>query len=180
MQLFKGRRPSPAMVVACLALIVALAGTAIAAPTAIKSILNKKEKKQVKNISKNQVNSLAPGLTVGTANNAKAISDNTVSASKVIDHSLRAADVGVASGTVNYNSASIPANSCLYSGGLDAPGAQVGDHVLVTPPTAFVTDDLDLEANVVNADNIRINICNPAVAANDPPSLTFTYLVIGQ
>jgi hypothetical protein len=69
----KGRRPSPAMIVALAALVVALAGTAMAAPTAIKSILNKKEKKQVKNISKNQVNALAPGLSVkhaGTAGSA--------------------------------------------------------------------------------------------------------------
>ena len=66
----KGRRPSPAMIVAATALIIALAGTAMAAPTAIKSILNKKEKKQVKNISKNQVNALAPGLSVKHANTA--------------------------------------------------------------------------------------------------------------
>jgi hypothetical protein len=66
----KRRRPSPAMIVAGLALIIALAGTAMAAPTAIKSILNKKEKKQVKNISKNQVTALAPGLSVKHANTA--------------------------------------------------------------------------------------------------------------
>jgi hypothetical protein len=68
----KGRLPSPAMIVAATALIIALAGTAMAAPTAIKSILNKKEKKQVKNISKNQVNALAPGLSVASAKNADA------------------------------------------------------------------------------------------------------------
>jgi hypothetical protein len=66
----KKRRPSPAMIVAGAALIIALAGTAMAAPTAIKSILNKKEKKQVKNISKNQVNALAPGLSVKHAKTA--------------------------------------------------------------------------------------------------------------
>src|SRR5215207_2350370 len=66
----KGRRPSPAMIVAALALIVALAGTAMAAPSAIKSILNKKEKNQVKNIAKNQVNQLAPGLSVASAKSA--------------------------------------------------------------------------------------------------------------
>jgi hypothetical protein len=70
MRNLKGRRPSPAMIVASTALIIALAGTAMAAPTAIKSILNKKEKKQVKNISKNQVTSLAPGLSVKHANTA--------------------------------------------------------------------------------------------------------------
>jgi hypothetical protein len=58
------------MAVAVAALIVALAGTAMAAPTAIKSILNKQEKKQVKNIAKNQVNKLAPGLSVRRADTA--------------------------------------------------------------------------------------------------------------
>jgi hypothetical protein len=77
----KGRRPSPAMIVALAALVVALAGTAMAAPLAIKSILNKKEKKQVNNIAKNQVNALAPGLSVkhantaGTADTAKKAND---------------------------------------------------------------------------------------------------------
>jgi hypothetical protein len=70
MRRLKGRRPSPAMIVASAALIVALAGTAMAAPTAIKSILNKKEKKQASNIAKNQVNNLAPGLSVKHANTA--------------------------------------------------------------------------------------------------------------
>src|SRR5262249_41233618 len=71
----KGRRPSPAMVVAITALIVALAGTAMAAPTAIKSILNKQEKKQTKNIAKNQVNSLAPGLSAKHAKTADVASN---------------------------------------------------------------------------------------------------------
>ena len=64
------RRPSPAMIVAATALIVALAGTAMAAPTAIKSILNKKEKKQASNIAKNQINALAPTLSVKRATTA--------------------------------------------------------------------------------------------------------------
>ncbi|HET8975618.1 MAG TPA: hypothetical protein VFN15_03225 [Solirubrobacterales bacterium] len=42
----------------------------MAAPTAIKSVLNKQEKKQVKNIAKNQVNKLAPGLSVARADAA--------------------------------------------------------------------------------------------------------------
>jgi hypothetical protein len=58
------------MIVASVALLIALAGTAMAAPTAIKSILNKQEKKQTKNIAKNQVNNLAPGLSVKHANTA--------------------------------------------------------------------------------------------------------------
>jgi len=55
------------MIVAGTALIVALVGTAMAAPSAIKTVLDKSEKKQVKSIAKNQVNNLAPGLSVANA-----------------------------------------------------------------------------------------------------------------
>ena len=84
-----GRRPSPAMIVAATALIVALAGTAMAAPTAIKSILNKQEKKQVKSIAKNQVNKLAPDLSVKHAKTADtattATTANTANTAKDAD-----------------------------------------------------------------------------------------------
>jgi hypothetical protein len=70
MRVFKGRRPSPSTIVASTALIIALAGTAIAAPTAIKSVLDKKEKKQVKNIADKRITKRAPGLSVAKATNA--------------------------------------------------------------------------------------------------------------
>ena len=51
-------RPSPAMVVACIALIVALAGTAVAG-----GVLNKKKVNKI-------INNRAPGLSVAKAKNA--------------------------------------------------------------------------------------------------------------
>jgi hypothetical protein len=75
------RRPSPLMLVAGAALVAALAGTAIADPLAITSVLNKKEKKQVKNISKNQanlqINQRAPGLSVAHASSAESAASAT-------------------------------------------------------------------------------------------------------
>jgi hypothetical protein len=56
------RRPSPAMVVAIVALIAALGGTAIAG-----GVLNKKK---VKNISNNQITQRASGLSVSSAKSA--------------------------------------------------------------------------------------------------------------
>jgi hypothetical protein len=58
------------MIVASTALIIALAGTAMAAPTAIKSILNKKEKKQTKTIADSRIKAAAPGLSVASAKRA--------------------------------------------------------------------------------------------------------------
>ena len=59
------RRPSPAMLVAIAALIVALGGTAVAG-----GVLNKKK---VKNISNNQITQRAPGLSVASAKNSDAL-----------------------------------------------------------------------------------------------------------
>ena len=56
------RRPSPAMIVAIVALIAALGGTAIGAAFVTK--------KQSKKIAANQVNKLAPGLSVASAKSA--------------------------------------------------------------------------------------------------------------
>jgi hypothetical protein len=54
-RMFKGRRPSPGLVVAILALCVGVAGTAVASVATI-SVLTKKEKKQVRKISKRIAN----------------------------------------------------------------------------------------------------------------------------
>jgi hypothetical protein len=152
----KGRRPSPAMIVAATALIVALAGTAMAAPTAIKSILNKKEKKQAKNIAKNQVNALAPGLSVkhadtatnadaakraDTAANAEALSGNTIVGEGDLD----------GPGLVT-NSSCTPVSKSV-------PGARAGDHVVLTPPSVWPTYEINLTARVTT-DTVTYEICN--------------------
>jgi len=61
-------RPSPALVVAIVALVAAVAGTAIAqeATTSAKPVT----KKKVKKIARKQINKLAPGLSVANADNA--------------------------------------------------------------------------------------------------------------
>jgi hypothetical protein len=62
------KRPSPAIVVAVLALVAALAGTAVAGPDATTSVVtNKKVKKIAKQQAIKQINALAPGLHVASA-----------------------------------------------------------------------------------------------------------------
>jgi hypothetical protein len=73
-------RPRPPVLVALLALVVAVAGTAVAGPLAGKSILSKKEKKQTRNIATNIVNQNAAGLSVAKAANADALNGVTESA----------------------------------------------------------------------------------------------------
>lgn len=63
------RRPSAATVLSIVALVFALAGTGVASVATI-SALSKKEKKQTRRIADNEVNRLAPGLSVKAASSA--------------------------------------------------------------------------------------------------------------
>ena len=59
MQLDRRRQPSVALIVAAVALVAALAGTAIAGPN---GAMEKIDRKKVKAIAAKQVNKLAPGI----------------------------------------------------------------------------------------------------------------------
>jgi hypothetical protein len=96
------QRPSPAMMVAVAALIVAVTGTAIATPIAIKS-LSKKEKRVVKRIATKRANraitrraprlSVASAITANSANAANSAANatnaDTVDGASVIRLTLR-------------------------------------------------------------------------------------------
>ena len=64
-----GKKPSPAIVISIVALVLAVVGTSVAGVATI-SVLNKKEKKQTRKIATNVVNGLAPGLSVAAAQTA--------------------------------------------------------------------------------------------------------------
>lgn len=69
-------RPSPAMIIAALALVLAMAGTAIAGPDAITSaITGSKVKKIAKKQAKKQIKKAAPGLSVAHADTADLATD---------------------------------------------------------------------------------------------------------
>jgi uncharacterized cupredoxin-like copper-binding protein len=70
MGMIRGTRPSPAILIAILALVAALAGTAVAGPTATTSVSKKKVKKIAKKQAIKQINKLAPGLSVAHADSA--------------------------------------------------------------------------------------------------------------
>jgi hypothetical protein len=70
MQIVINSRPSPAIVVAVLALVAALAGTAIAGTNTLTKPVSKKT---VKKIAAKQTKKLAPGLAVASADNAAAL-----------------------------------------------------------------------------------------------------------
>ena len=71
MKRIRDTRPSPAIIVAALALVAALAGTAIAGSDVQSSALSKKKVKKIaKKQAKKQINKLAPGLSVAHADSA--------------------------------------------------------------------------------------------------------------
>jgi hypothetical protein len=77
MKRLRDSQPNPALAVAVLALVAAVAGTAVAAdPVATTAALNRAEKTKVKNIAraqaKQQINKLAPGLSVAFAQRPEA------------------------------------------------------------------------------------------------------------
>lgn len=65
----EGKMPSPATAISIVALLFAVAGTAMAGVATV-SVLSKKEKKQTRNIAKGEINKAAPGLSVANAANA--------------------------------------------------------------------------------------------------------------
>jgi hypothetical protein len=81
MNKLRGRRPSPAMVVAVIALSMSLVGTGVAATI---SVLNKNEKQQVRKISSKVANkritARAGNLNVATADKAQNVYAATVNA----------------------------------------------------------------------------------------------------
>jgi hypothetical protein len=87
------------MVVAVMALVAALAGTAVAGPDASTSALNKKKAKK---IAKKQINKLAPGLSVANAENL----DGQPASAFLSNSGVRFAKIN-ADGTVSANAKGI-------------------------------------------------------------------------
>jgi hypothetical protein len=125
-------RPSPAVIVAAVAIIAALAGTAIADPSALTSALNGKEKKQTRNIAKDEIGKAAPGLSVahaGTANNANTLGGSSLANVKPVSGFGQSASVISSLGgsyvTVAQATITTTANSTriLASGSAELTGA---------------------------------------------------------
>ena len=97
-----GARPSPAIVVAALALVAALVGTAVAAPVADVAV----SKKKVKKIADKRIAKKAPGLSVDNAENLGGIPAGAYQV-----------DTGVASSTA------LPGFQSTSTTAVDIPGA---------------------------------------------------------
>jgi hypothetical protein len=120
-------RPSPAMVVACIALVVSLAGTSYAAVTLPRNSVGTKQLKRdavtsIK-IKNNAVtgadvleSSLAKVRFAKTADTATSVGADAVGSANVVNASsgagLRKADIAAVVTTATFDPPSVPANSC--------------------------------------------------------------------
>jgi hypothetical protein len=142
------RKPSPAMIVAILALIVAMAGGAYAAAVPKNSVGAKQLKK----------NAVKTGKIVNGAVTSDKISNSAVTSGKI-------ADKGVTSGKFflsvvsNQNIGPVPGSTCSTFA-ISTPGIQATDHVLVTPPPGW-TDTFTLVGDPDPAGNqVVVQFCN--------------------
>jgi hypothetical protein len=134
-------RPSPGTVFGLLALVVAVAGTAIAGPLATKSRLNKKERAQVRKIVKKQINQRTPALETVGRQAVAAIGTNGCFPSGGSYFTCASVDLNLPSpgrvlliGDVSWYSDTSPTNGACR---LMADGTQVGSE------TAFVGELVD-------------------------------------
>jgi hypothetical protein len=141
MSLYSWSRPSPALVVAVIALTAAFAGTAIAGPDAITSALNKAKvkqiaKKQGKKQANKQIRKKAPGLSVANAVNAQNATNATTAANGVAGYGNFNPNGSVQPGAFNMNNTVIGGAPFIYcedqafksvqaTGGI-TPGGQAG------------------------------------------------------
>jgi hypothetical protein len=139
------RRPSPAMVLAAIALILAMAGTAIAGPDAIS---NKITKSKVKKIAKKQagkvVNKREPGLNVNSAKTADTATTATTAATAI---NSQAVD-GMSAHKISLALAAGSSAEALNAGGLTINAACSGGQVLSL--TATTTVDASLGSQLTN------------------------------
>jgi hypothetical protein len=130
MRLLRNARPTPALAVAILALVAAVAGTAVAADPVANTAVSKKKTKKIAN---KQIDKRLPWGTDDIADGAVTggkiadgavtdgkIADNAVNGAKVADDSIGSADLGpVVQRTANI---SVPAGSARIVGKNCEPG----------------------------------------------------------
>jgi hypothetical protein len=145
MRRLKRARPSPALIVAVVALVAALAGTAVASDPLATSSAKKVTKKKVKKIADRRINKLAPGLSVAnaetaqnaeTAETANSVVDGAITAPKLGTIVSRSSSVALNDGAGNAgNAACQPGEKMVGGGGQIVGPANTTSHMVSSRPT---------------------------------------------
>ncbi len=168
-------RPSPAMIVACVALFVALGGTATAVTYVVSSnsqigpgTISGHNPPSGKhgNIISGSVNGtdLAPN-SVGSSE----IVANAVGASKVANESLTLSDIAGTASNGSISLSGIPDGRCSQVT-FSVSGAQVGDSPIVTTRAAIQNGIVLYPNRVASAGHVEVNACNFTGTAMTPIS----------
>ena len=150
--------------IACIALVVAMSGTAVAAPKFIR------------------IGDRAGGDLTGTYPNPT-IAVNAIGSEEVIDASLRSDDIARFKGTFTADFAPIDPGSCPAAG-QTVDGLRTSDFLLVLPtdPLPFrFPGALVVHGRIEASDGSVVvlgYVCNVSSAVIDPPETTFRYMVI--
>lgn len=175
MKLSQASRPSPAMVLAALALVFAMVGTAVAGPDAMSSKITKSKVKKIATKQANKaIDQAEPGLNVNSA--------------KTADNATTVNNVGVTQ--ITYKQDSVAGNQTIFTGaGLTLEAAcAAGDEISVTattskPDSSIYTSVVDTDSNDNNLNNdlesgdFDVGIAFNLLATNDgnPGLITFEY-----
>ena len=119
-----------------------------------------------------------------------AIADNSITSDKIMDHSITSADLATGTGfagnsqgqisQIIYSTCSIDFDTVaaqkVKTAFCPVPGAQIGDHVIVT------NQDLALglvtqSATVNGTELVRIAVTNPSLSSVNPPSATWALII---
>jgi hypothetical protein len=142
------RKPSPALIVAILALIVAMAGGAYAVTVPKKSVGPKQLKAGAVKTGK-----IADGAVTGAK-----IADGAVNTKKIADKAVTSSKFFL-SAVSNQNIGNVAGGACTTFD-VATPGIQATDHVLATPPPGY-TDTFSLTADPNPAGNaVTLQLCN--------------------
>ncbi len=173
--------PSPAIVVACIALAVALGGTSYAAIKLPKNSVGAKQlKRNAVTSAKVKNNAIISSKVRNNAITSLKVKNNAITGADVIDAAqatgLRKADIGAVSTTATVDPPNIAAHSCA-SDSVSVPGAVTND-VVVAHPVNSVWSNLMYAVWLAQTDLVSLRICNPTGAAIDGPGLAFHFLLI--
>jgi hypothetical protein len=158
------RKPSPAMIVAILALIVAMAGGAYAAALPKNSVGPKQLKK----------NAVKTGKIVNGAVTSDKIANSAVTSGKIAGQAVTSGKFFFSSATT-LNFPIITAQRCSGFTGepsnlsVSVPGILATDHVLVTPPPGFADTFTLLGKPDPNSNTVVLTACNTFTAGGGDP-----------
>lgn len=121
--------------------------------------------------------------SLAKANSAlQSVPNNSVGSAKVIDGSLRVADLAASSGAVSLDFPNmLVGGACVASGAIETGRTVTGDFILVREP-AGIAGNIQFYGREDQVSPTAINVvaCNNGNSAFDPPTASYTWAVLAH